>query len=132
VVKGHAGWRTEYGAGCGNGAAADSRKVWNPWPCPSRNAEFYGVLSFPAYRHLPIAQRCQVSVAEDTGRFPAYIDLYINMLDMQLTYDALRILHFDTDTLGAMAQEMALVRLQAGLSAMGRKGLPMMSQNRYG
>ena len=48
-----------------------------------------------------------------TGRFPSCIDLYINMLDMQLTYDALRILNFDSDTLEAMAHEMAFVRYLA-------------------
>jgi SAM-dependent methyltransferase len=75
-----------------------------------RFMRFPNVQDIPGYRRLLADQRCQVAVAEDTGRFASYIDLYINMLDMQLTYDALRILHFDTDTLGAMAQEMAFVR----------------------
>jgi ubiquinone/menaquinone biosynthesis C-methylase UbiE len=75
-----------------------------------RFMKFPNVQDFPGYRRLLADQHCQVSVAEDTGRFATYIDLYISMLDMQLTYDALSILHFDTDTLGAMAQEMAFVR----------------------
>ena len=41
------------------------------------------------------ANGCEVLVAEDTGRFAPHVDLYLNMLNMQLTYDALRIIGFD-------------------------------------
>ena len=45
-------------------------------------------------------------VAEDTGRFRAYVDLYLNMLNMQLTYDALRIIGFDMPLMGSLGGEM--------------------------
>jgi hypothetical protein len=48
--------------------------------------------------------------AEDTGRFAPYVDLYLNMLNMQLTYDALRIIGFDADLMKAMAGEMVFMQ----------------------
>jgi sarcosine/dimethylglycine N-methyltransferase len=42
---------------------------------------------------------CEVLVAEDTRRFAAYLDLFVNMTEMQLTYDVLRVLDFNTDLL---------------------------------
>ena len=41
----------------------------------------------------------------DTGRFAAYVDLYINMADMQLTYDAMKIIGFNMDVMQAIAGE---------------------------
>jgi len=32
----------------------------------------------------------RVQSAEDTGRFASHFDLYLNMIEMQLTYDVLR------------------------------------------
>jgi len=59
---------------------------------------------------------------EDTGRFAPYIDLYINMMDMQLTYDALRIVGFDMEVMAAMAGEFAFMQelAHAGKIAQGR------------
>lgn len=75
-----------------------------------RFMKFPNVQDIAGYTHLLEEHGCAVSTAEDTGRFPGYVDLYLNMLDMQLTYDALRILAFDADLLGAMAKEMAFLR----------------------
>jgi ubiquinone/menaquinone biosynthesis C-methylase UbiE len=75
-----------------------------------RFMKFPNVQDIGGYARLLADHGCQVLAAEDTGRFPAYVDLYINMLEMQLTYDALRILRFDGNVLGAMAQEMAFLR----------------------
>jgi ubiquinone/menaquinone biosynthesis C-methylase UbiE len=74
-----------------------------------RFMKFPNVQDIGGYSRLLTDQGCTVLTAEDTGRFPAYVDLYINMIEMQLTYDALRILHFDANLLGAMAQEMAFL-----------------------
>ena len=49
-------------------------------------------------------------VAEDTGRFPPYVDLYLDMLNKQLTYDALRIIGFDVELMGALGVEMGFMR----------------------
>jgi hypothetical protein len=62
------------------------------------------------YRDLLSANGCEVVVAEDTGRFPAHIDLYLNMLNMQLTYDALKIIGFDVNLMEAMAGEMQFMQ----------------------
>jgi ubiquinone/menaquinone biosynthesis C-methylase UbiE len=75
-----------------------------------RFMKFPNIQDIGGYARLLADHGCKVLAAEDTGRFPAHVDLYINMLDMQLTYDALRIFHFDADLLGAMAREMAFVR----------------------
>ena len=49
------------------------------------------------------ANGCQVQMAEDTGRFAPYVDLYLDMLNKQLTYDALRIIGFDMALMQALA-----------------------------
>lgn len=65
---------------------------------------------------------CTVLVAEDTGRFAAYVDLYINMADMQLTYDAMKIIGFNMDVMQAIAGEFAFLQelAHAGKVAQGR------------
>jgi hypothetical protein len=63
-----------------------------------------------------------VLVAEDTGLYAPCIDLYINMVDRQLTYDALRIVGFDQGVLESLAGEMNFTRelAQAGKVIQGR------------
>jgi hypothetical protein len=56
---------------------------------------------------------CQVLVAEDTGRFAPYMDLYLDMLNKQLTYDALRIIGFDLSLMKALGQEMVFMQTLA-------------------
>jgi SAM-dependent methyltransferase len=75
-----------------------------PTPMTSQEAErllrfmnFPSILDLHTYRALLHESSCDVAVAEDTGRFAPYIDLYRNMITMQLTYDALKIIEFDTD-----------------------------------
>ena len=68
--------------------------------------KFPNILGIAEYKDLLSQQGCQVTVAEDTGRFAPYVDLYLQMLDMQLTYDALRIIGFNQPLLEAMAGEM--------------------------
>lgn len=60
-------------------------------------------------------------MAEDTQLFGPYVDLYLDMLNKQLTYDALRIIGFDTILLQAMGAEMAFMQqlAHAGKSAQG-------------
>ncbi len=60
---------------------------------------FANVEDIEGYVRLLSRSGCEVSVAEDTGRFPAYAELYLNMIEMQLTLDVLRTLGFRTDLL---------------------------------
>ncbi len=64
---------------------------------------------------------CDVVVCEDTGRYAPCVDLYLNMLNMQLTYDALRIIGFDTELMGSLAGEMVFMQelAHAGKIAQG-------------
>ena len=84
--------------------------------------KFPTLASIEDYRGLLEKNGCDVSVAEDTGRFAPYVDLYLQMVDMQLTYDALRILGFDVEGLGAVAGEMGFLQelAHAGKIAQGR------------
>jgi len=71
-----------------------------------RFMKFPNVQDLKGYRSLLEANGCKVILAEDTGRFAPYVDLYLNMLNMQLTYDALRIIGFDLELMKAMGEEM--------------------------
>jgi SAM-dependent methyltransferase len=84
--------------------------------------KFPNTLSIDGYAALLADQGCEVLAAEDTGQFPAHIDLYLNMLNMQLTYDALRIIGFDMPLMQAMGGEMNFMRdlAHAGKIAQGR------------
>ena len=57
--------------------------------------KFPSVLSLDEYSALLQANGCAVRVAQDTGRFPQYVPLYLDMIEKQLTYDALKIIGFD-------------------------------------
>lgn len=87
-----------------------------------RGMKFANVQDIPGYRRLLEENGCAVVAADDTGRFPAYIDLYMNMVDMQLTFDALKIIGFNVDALQAVAGEFAFIRelAHAGKVAQGR------------
>jgi hypothetical protein len=86
-----------------------------------RFMKFPSVLTMGGYCDLLKANGCDVLVAKDTGRFGPYVDLYLNMLGMQLTYDALKIIGFDQDMMKAMAGEMAFMQqlAHAGKIAQG-------------
>jgi ubiquinone/menaquinone biosynthesis C-methylase UbiE len=83
--------------------------------------KFPNVQNIDGYRNLLEQNGCQVKMAVDTGRFPSYVDLYLNMLNMQLTYDALKIIGFDTQLMQAMAGEMQFMQqlAHAGKIAQG-------------
>lgn len=79
---------------------------------PAESARFLTFMRFPNVQTIPgycsllEARSCIVEVAEDTGRFAEYVDLYLAMVDKQLTGDALRILGNDPDALAAIGTEM--------------------------
>ena len=72
--------------------------------------KFPGVQDLKGYGSLLEDNGCQVIVAEDTGRFAPCVDLYLNMLNMQLTYDALKIIGFDSELMKSMGAEMTFMQ----------------------
>ena len=79
--------------------------------------KFPNVQDLRGYQTLLENNGCKVVAAEDTGRFGPYADLYMDMLTKQLTYDALRIIGFDTALMEAMGKEMDFMR---GLAHAGK------------
>jgi ubiquinone/menaquinone biosynthesis C-methylase UbiE len=92
------------------------------------SGRFLRFMSFPnvqdveGYRALLEGAGCTVMTAEDTGRFAPYVDLYLEMIDKQLTYDALRILDFNAGALDAIGAEMGFLQelAHAGKITQGR------------
>jgi SAM-dependent methyltransferase len=75
--------------------------------------KFPSVLSLPEYSALLGSNGCAVRLAHDTGRFPQYVPLYLDMIEKQLTYDALKIIGFDTTLAGALTGEMRFLHTLA-------------------
>ena len=72
--------------------------------------KFPNVQDIEGYKALLEASGCEVSVAEDTGQFAPHVDLYLDMLNKQLTYDALKIIGFDMELMQAMGGEMVFMQ----------------------
>lgn len=74
----------------------------------SEAQRFLGMMTFAnvediaGYVKLLSSSGCEVRVAEDTGRFAPHFDLYLNMIEMQLTYDVLRTLAFRVELLATL------------------------------
>ena len=103
---------------------------WIEGPAGLSQAEadrFLAFMKFPSmqdlqgYKDLLTANGCQVQVAEDTGRFAPYVDLYLDMLNKQLTYDALRIIGFDMAMMQGLGGEIVFMQqlAHAGKIAQG-------------
>jgi SAM-dependent methyltransferase len=75
-----------------------------------RFMKFSNVQSLTGYKKLLADAGCEVLIAEDTGRFAPCVDLYLQMLNMQLTYDALRILDFNTAVMEGLGGEMQFMQ----------------------
>jgi ubiquinone/menaquinone biosynthesis C-methylase UbiE len=71
-----------------------------------RFMKFPNMQSIEGYRDLLKKSGCEVIVAEDTKRFALCLDLYIAMLNNQLTYDALKIIGFDREMMKGLGAEM--------------------------
>ena len=75
-----------------------------------RFMKFANVQSLRGYAGLLGGARCEVAAAADTGRFAPYVDLYLDMLDKQLTSDALRILDYNLAVMEGLAGEMKFLQ----------------------
>ncbi|HEY3321403.1 MAG TPA: methyltransferase domain-containing protein [Planctomycetota bacterium] len=72
--------------------------------------KFPSLASIKDWSSMLSASGLKIQHAEDTGRFAPYVDLYLDMLTKQLTFDALRVIHFDQALMGTLAQEMAFMQ----------------------
>ncbi|MGB0095266.1 MAG: hypothetical protein WBP81_22350 [Solirubrobacteraceae bacterium] len=72
--------------------------------------KFPNVLDLDDYRALLQDCGCRVETAEDTGRFASHVDLYLNMLNMQLTYDALKRIGFDMELMQSLGGETGFIQ----------------------
>lgn len=91
--------------------------VTGPEPMSDEEAERYlGFMKFPNvlaiddYRDLLEERGCRIDAAEDTGRFASHVDLYLDMLNKQLTYDALKLIGFDMALMQTLGGEMVFVQ----------------------
>ena len=75
--------------------------------------KFPSLLSLADYRGLLERSDCDVRLALDTGRFASQVPLYLDMIEKQLTYDALKILGFDQALAGALLGEMRFLQALA-------------------
>jgi SAM-dependent methyltransferase len=82
--------------------------------------KFPNVQDEAGYTRLLSENGCEVVTAIDTGRFGPYVDLYVKMLNMQLTYDALRIVGFDAAMMEALGAEMVFMQQLAQASKMAQ------------
>jgi ubiquinone/menaquinone biosynthesis C-methylase UbiE len=78
--------------------------------------KFPNILALDEYRSLLEQNGCTVRVARDTGRFATAMPLYLGMIEHQLTYDALKIIGFDTALAATLVGEMRFIQslAQAG------------------
>ena len=92
---------------------------WLEGPTPLTDAEsarFLAFMKFPSLASLSDyqgeleANGCKVIAAENTGRYAPCIDLYLTMLNQQLTFDALKIVGFDMPLMGALGEEMKFIQ----------------------
>jgi ubiquinone/menaquinone biosynthesis C-methylase UbiE len=82
-----------------------------------RFMKFPNVQDLKSYPELLAANGYQVDRAEDTGRFAPYVDLYLSMRDIPLSYDALKIIGFASELMGQLAGEMKFMQ---GLAHAGK------------
>jgi len=72
--------------------------------------KFPNVLNLEEYTSLLQSNGCTVRVAQDTGRFAASVSLYLDMLEKQLTFDALKIIGFDLGLAQSLIGEMRFIQ----------------------
>jgi len=92
---------------------------WMEGPAGLTDAEaarFLAFMKFPnlitkeEYRTLLQNNKCTVVASRDTERFHPHIRLYLEMIEKQLTYDALKIIGWDTKMAEGLIGEMKFAR----------------------
>ena len=72
--------------------------------------KFPNIQSIVGYKTLLERSGCEIVHAADTERFAPYVDLYLQMVDMQLTSDVLKIIGYNMDMMQAIAGEMVFMQ----------------------
>jgi hypothetical protein len=72
--------------------------------------KFPNVQDIEGYKQLLLENNYKIIHAENTGRFAPYMDLYLDMVGKQLTYDVLKIIDFDHTLMDAIAGEMVFTQ----------------------
>jgi len=90
---------TDWVEGANSLSEAEARRLLGFMKCPS-------MATLDDYRHWLRSNGCVVQLAEDTGRFAGAVRLYIDMIEKQLTYDALQIIGFDAKLAETLLEEM--------------------------
>ena len=75
-----------------------------------RFMKFPNLQNLNGYSRLLTDNDCQVTTCEDSGLFATHVDLYLSMLRMQLTSDALRIVGFDMNAFQSILEEMTFMQ----------------------
>lgn len=75
--------------------------------------KFPSALALEEYSNLLDSRGCDIRIARDTGRFLQWMPLYIDMIEKQLTYDALKIFGFDTAAAKTLLGEMRFLQTLA-------------------
>lgn len=75
-----------------------------------RFMKFANIQDIDGYARLLKKSGCNVLTAEKTDRFAPCVEMYINMLTQQLTYDALKIINFDGELMQALGAELNFTR----------------------
>jgi SAM-dependent methyltransferase len=75
--------------------------------------KFPNVFSLDEYGAQLTANSCEIIASRDTGRFAEYVPLYLDMVEKQLTYDALKIIEFNQQMAGAITGEMRFMQTLA-------------------
>ncbi len=71
--------------------------------------KFANIESIDGYGSLLAERGCTVSVAGDTGRFAECVELYIRMIELQLTSDALALIGYDAAKAHGLLAEMSFM-----------------------
>lgn len=72
--------------------------------------KFPNVLTLDEYASLLKTNGCAVRVAHDTGRFADCMQLYLGMVEKQLTFDALKIIGLSTALAQTLLEEMRFIQ----------------------
>ncbi|MCC6486160.1 MAG: methyltransferase domain-containing protein [Candidatus Hydrogenedentes bacterium] len=75
-----------------------------------RFMKFPNLVTINEYVTFMESQGLRVLRSEDTERFAPCVDLYLDAVERQLTYDVLRILDFDSNIAAAVKEEMVHMR----------------------
>ncbi len=75
--------------------------------------KFPSVLGLTEYSALLEASGCHVRLAQDSGRFAGHARLYLAMLELQLSYDACKILGWNVEVFRGLITELRFIQALA-------------------